>query len=109
MIGGGNPEEGELIEVVELSYDQVRQYVSRPEVLSPPGFLFTIYWFFMHVLQESRASIVLLHPDEVAVRLQGRRVAGPEAHQSGALSPGQAEPVYQPDPARADDIVVVVA
>ncbi|XP_037084846.1 uridine diphosphate glucose pyrophosphatase NUDT14-like isoform X2 [Pollicipes pollicipes] len=51
--GGGNPEEGEVIEVVEMTIDQVRQYVSQDDVLSPPGFLFCIYWFFMHKLKQS--------------------------------------------------------
>lgn len=51
--GGGNPEEGELIEVVERSYDEIRSYVTQDEVLSPPGFMFTVYWFFMHKLKQT--------------------------------------------------------
>ena len=51
--GGGNPDEGELIEVVERTFEEVRQYVTQPEVLSPPGFMFTVYWFFMHVLKQT--------------------------------------------------------
>lgn len=50
--GGGNSEEGERLEVVEMSVDEVRQYMSQMSINSPPGFLFAIYWFFMHVLKE---------------------------------------------------------
>ena len=39
--------------MVERTYDEVRQYVSQPEVLSPPGFMFTVYWFFMHILKQT--------------------------------------------------------
>ena len=42
-----------MIQVVERSVDQVRQYVTQPDVLSPPGFMFVIYWFFMHVLKQA--------------------------------------------------------
>ncbi|VEN46782.1 unnamed protein product [Callosobruchus maculatus] len=35
----------EMIEVVEMSLDQVKQYITKEHVNSPPGFLFGIYWF----------------------------------------------------------------
>lgn len=43
--GGGNPDEGELLEVVEMSVAEVRRYVQQSEVLSPGGFLFGVTWF----------------------------------------------------------------
>ncbi|XP_057374992.1 uridine diphosphate glucose pyrophosphatase NUDT14-like isoform X2 [Daphnia carinata] len=44
--GGGNPEEGELIDVVEMSIAEVETYVSQKSVPSPGGFLFGLQWFF---------------------------------------------------------------
>jgi len=50
--GGGNPSEGERIQVVELTVDQLREYLGRDDILSPPGFLFGLYWFFAHKLKQ---------------------------------------------------------
>nr|CAI5845400.1 unnamed protein product [Callosobruchus analis] len=44
MIRGGGVDR-EMIEVVEMSLDQVKRYISKEHVNSPPGFLFGIYWF----------------------------------------------------------------
>ncbi|KAG8228118.1 hypothetical protein J437_LFUL000120 [Ladona fulva] len=46
--GGGNIEEGELIDVVELSIPEVKKLLSEPSVLSPGGFLFALSWFLQH-------------------------------------------------------------
>ncbi|XP_058792233.1 uridine diphosphate glucose pyrophosphatase NUDT14-like [Phymastichus coffea] len=43
--GGGAEEEGELIEIVEMSIDEVKEYVNSEEVQSPPCFLNGIAWF----------------------------------------------------------------
>lgn len=43
--GGGLVDEGEVIEVVEMTLPEVLTYVDAPENLSPPGFLFGLLWF----------------------------------------------------------------
>ncbi|XP_046401376.1 uridine diphosphate glucose pyrophosphatase NUDT14-like isoform X2 [Ischnura elegans] len=43
--GGGNIEEGEFIEVVEMTIPDVKKLLDGPEVLSPGGFLFALTWF----------------------------------------------------------------
>lgn len=44
--GGGNSEEGELIDVVEMSIAEVETFLSQKSVPSPGGFLFGLQWFF---------------------------------------------------------------
>nr|CAD7405877.1 unnamed protein product [Timema poppensis] len=44
--GGGNPKEGELIEVVEMSISEATSYMAQDEVKSPGGFMFALMWFF---------------------------------------------------------------
>jgi len=46
--GGGNPEEGEEIELIEMSIKEVEDYLSQPSVSSPGGFLFALQWFLAH-------------------------------------------------------------
>ncbi|KAG0712896.1 Uridine diphosphate glucose pyrophosphatase [Chionoecetes opilio] len=46
--GGGLEEEGELIDVVEMSVPEVKDFLSKPEVLAPAGFLYAISWFLLH-------------------------------------------------------------
>ncbi|XP_029041322.1 uridine diphosphate glucose pyrophosphatase NUDT14-like [Osmia bicornis bicornis] len=43
--GGGAASEGELIELVELSIPEVKQYINSKEVESPPCLLYGITWF----------------------------------------------------------------
>jgi len=43
--GGGNAEEGEEIELVEMSIQEVEDYLSQPSVSSPGSFLFALQWF----------------------------------------------------------------
>lgn len=43
--GGGAEAEGELIEVVELSVSEVKEYINSAEVQSPPCFLYGVSWF----------------------------------------------------------------
>ncbi|CAL8080847.1 unnamed protein product [Orchesella dallaii] len=46
--GGGKPEEGEFIEVVEMSIPEVRQYLQRETVASPGALLFGLMWFLIN-------------------------------------------------------------
>jgi len=43
--GGGNPSEGEFIEVVEMTIPEMQKYTQNEEVASPAGFLFGMTWF----------------------------------------------------------------
>ncbi|XP_043272725.1 uridine diphosphate glucose pyrophosphatase NUDT14-like [Venturia canescens] len=43
--GGGAEEEDELIEVVDMSVRELKNYIESDEVQSPPGFLFAAHWF----------------------------------------------------------------
>lgn len=51
--GGGSESEGELIEVVELSIPELKEYIGLEEVQSPPCFLFGISWFLANKLNHS--------------------------------------------------------
>lgn len=46
--GGGAASEGELIEVVELSVPEVKEYMNSDEVQSPPCFLYGVTWFLLN-------------------------------------------------------------
>ncbi|XP_078034992.1 uridine diphosphate glucose pyrophosphatase NUDT14 [Augochlora pura] len=46
--GGGAASEGELIEIVEMSIPEVKQYVNSKEVQSPPSFLYAVTWFLLN-------------------------------------------------------------
>ena len=46
--GGGNLEEGEFIEVVEMTVPEVKKYMEKGTVLSPGGFIFASLWFFQN-------------------------------------------------------------
>ncbi|KAF2357117.1 Nucleoside diphosphate pyrophosphatase [Trinorchestia longiramus] len=43
--GGGLTSEGEFIEVVEMSIEEVRQYLQQREVRAPSGLLMAMLWF----------------------------------------------------------------
>ena len=49
-LGGGLDHENELIEVVELSMDEVDDILKQPEVNCPGGFLFALLWLKMNKL-----------------------------------------------------------
>lgn len=49
--GGGNTEEGELIEVVEMTVDQVQEYMKLPSICSPSGLLFAVQWFLSNKIK----------------------------------------------------------
>ncbi|EFN84750.1 uridine diphosphate glucose pyrophosphatase [Harpegnathos saltator] len=46
--GGGSEAEGELIEVVEFSVPELKDYVKSKEITSPSSFLFGITWFLLN-------------------------------------------------------------
>lgn len=48
ILGGGSEAEGELIEVVELSIPELKDYIKSDEVTSPSSFLFGISWFLLN-------------------------------------------------------------
>ncbi|KYN21642.1 PREDICTED: uridine diphosphate glucose pyrophosphatase-like [Trachymyrmex cornetzi] len=46
--GGGDESEGEVIEVVELSIPELKDYMRTKEVLSPSSFLHGVSWFLLN-------------------------------------------------------------
>ncbi|KAG5322766.1 NUD14 pyrophosphatase, partial [Pseudoatta argentina] len=46
--GGGDESEGEVIEVVELSIPELKDYMSTKEVQSPSSFLHGVSWFLLN-------------------------------------------------------------
>ncbi|KYM82772.1 Uridine diphosphate glucose pyrophosphatase [Atta colombica] len=46
--GGGDESEGEVIEVVELSIPELKDYMSTKEVSSPSSFLHGVSWFLLN-------------------------------------------------------------
>jgi len=46
--GGGLEDEGELIDVVEMTIPQMQEYITQDQVPSPGGFLYGMYWFLAH-------------------------------------------------------------
>ncbi|XP_014479709.1 PREDICTED: uridine diphosphate glucose pyrophosphatase-like [Dinoponera quadriceps] len=46
--GGGSEAEGELIEVVEFSIPELKNYMNSKDIKSPSSFLFGISWFLLN-------------------------------------------------------------
>ncbi|XP_076659378.1 uridine diphosphate glucose pyrophosphatase NUDT14 [Halictus rubicundus] len=46
--GGGAAFEDELIEIVEMSIPEVKEYINSKEVQSPPSFLYGVTWFLLN-------------------------------------------------------------
>lgn len=46
--GGGDDSEGEVIEIVELSIPEIKDYIKSKEVQSPASFLFGVSWFLLN-------------------------------------------------------------
>lgn len=46
--GGGDESEGEVIEVVELSIPELKDYMRTKEVPSPSSFLHGVSWFLLN-------------------------------------------------------------
>uniref|UniRef100_A0A0K0EWK5 Uridine diphosphate glucose pyrophosphatase NUDT14 n=1 Tax=Strongyloides venezuelensis TaxID=75913 RepID=A0A0K0EWK5_STRVS len=47
--GGGNEEEGEIIETVSLTIDEVKELMKQDELCSPPGFLYVVQYFLDNI------------------------------------------------------------
>lgn len=45
FLGGGLVDEGEVIEVVEMSVPEAQAYAEDLDNMSPPGFFFGLLWF----------------------------------------------------------------
>uniref|UniRef100_A0AC34FHA7 Nudix hydrolase domain-containing protein n=1 Tax=Panagrolaimus sp. ES5 TaxID=591445 RepID=A0AC34FHA7_9BILA len=43
--GGGNASEGEFISKVFMTIEEVKEYLEKDTVNSPPGFLYAVKWF----------------------------------------------------------------
>ena len=52
--GGGLVEEGEMIDVVEMTVDQVKEYLSKETVNSPAGLLYALQWYLTNRLPHIR-------------------------------------------------------
>ncbi|XP_050311692.1 uridine diphosphate glucose pyrophosphatase NUDT14-like [Anthonomus grandis grandis] len=47
--GSGGGTDDELIEVVEMTIEEIKKYVTQKEVInSPPSFMYAIYWFLLN-------------------------------------------------------------
>ena len=46
--GGGVAAEGEMIEVVELTLDEVKDYLKTPNINSPTFTLYGLQWFLLN-------------------------------------------------------------
>lgn len=46
--GGGRMDDGELIEIVEMSLLETKKYMEEDNINSPPGFLAGLFWFFIN-------------------------------------------------------------
>ena len=49
--GGGLAEEGEMIKVVEMSVEQVKDYLKQESVNSPIGLLYGLQWYMNNRLK----------------------------------------------------------
>ena len=63
--GGGNPEEGELIEVVEVPVSESVQFVMDKTKDRPVGMLFALMWF--HNFKRLTASDVDSEPSTSSI------------------------------------------
>ena len=50
--GGGSDEEGELIEVVEIPVENVKEMMYDEKLARPAGFMFALMWFFQNKYQQ---------------------------------------------------------
>lgn len=46
--GGGDESEGEIIEIVELSIPELKDYIRSKHVQSPSSFLYGVSWFLLN-------------------------------------------------------------
>lgn len=50
FLGGGLAEEGEVIEVVELTIPETKQLLDEEVFNAPPEFLYALMWAFRYVV-----------------------------------------------------------
>ncbi|KAL4238693.1 Nudix hydrolase 14 [Mactra antiquata] len=54
--GGGNPLEGELIDIVEIPVSEGRKFVMDEAVVKPLGVMFGIQWFYDNIKPELKST-----------------------------------------------------
>lgn len=47
-VNSGGGVEDELIDIVEMTVDEIKKYISGDNIPSPPSFMYLIYWFLYH-------------------------------------------------------------
>lgn len=47
-VSNGGGVDDEIIDIVEMTVDEIRKYICQDKIKSPPSFLFCIYWFLYH-------------------------------------------------------------
>lgn len=52
-VGGGNPNEGEMIEVIEMSLEEGRKLMFDETVNRVHLLIFALYWFFENVAKSN--------------------------------------------------------
>lgn len=50
-VGDGGGVHDEIIDVVEMTVEQVKEYMSQKHIISPPSFLFGVQWFLLNKLK----------------------------------------------------------
>jgi len=55
--GGGNPEEGEMLELVERSPVEMKEFVEQGEQRCPVGLLFAVNWFLNNKWPQLQGSL----------------------------------------------------
>ncbi|GAU90373.1 hypothetical protein RvY_02796 [Ramazzottius varieornatus] len=55
--GGGSDKEGELIEVVEIPVENVKEMMFDQKLARPAGLMFALMWFFQNKYQQNRSPI----------------------------------------------------
>lgn len=47
-VNNGGGVDDEIIDIVEMTVDEIKKYITQGTIKSPPSFLFGIYWFLFH-------------------------------------------------------------
>ncbi|CAH1957025.1 unnamed protein product [Acanthoscelides obtectus] len=51
-VSSGGGVDDEIIDVIDMSIDDIKKYISGENIKSPPSFLFGIYWFLYHKVKK---------------------------------------------------------
>ena len=54
--GGGLVEEGEMIQVVEMTVEEARELLTRDSVRSPVGLMYGVSWYLQNRLDRRQGS-----------------------------------------------------